>query len=466
MTRSIKSVLWLDDPQAPSSELPNILIRNGLQISTGPGPGKGLEMLQANRFDAVFIQLTRDLEYEPLLRQISDLETPVPSIVVARDPSVAEAVSVMQAGAVAYIEPPLTSNSVTSALDKAAMACESAPGSVGLHSRDSGTKRGCVKIIGKSKAIKHVFLLIKKLCDTDTTVLIQGESGTGKELIAQALHYDGERRKGPFVSVNCGAIPEELLESELFGHEKGAFTHAIRTRIGRFELAHGGTVFLDEIAEMSPMLQVKILRVLQDHQFERIGSTKTIKSDFRVIAATNRDLEQEVKKGNFREDLYYRLNVVMIKAPPLRNRISDVPLLFENFIEKFNRSGKKSISKIDPDLMPYMIKYSWPGNVRELENTIERMVILASGKRLTIEDLPSRLLNSEPIKSGEITEIPSEGFYMSKVTAEFEKNIIIQALDQTNWVKNRAAKLLHVNRTTLLEKMKRHNMGARMMNDE
>ena len=461
MTKPIKSVLWLDDPQAPSPELPNILISKGLLLSTGPCSDKGMEMLRENRFDVVFIQLTPDLEHKSLLRQISDLEMSVPVIAIARDPSVTEAVSVMQAGAVAYIEPPLTANSITSALDKAAVARESVSGQAGLHHyHASGTKRGYAKIIGKSKAISHVFTLIKKLCDTDTTVLIQGESGTGKELIAQALHYEGERRKGPFVSVNCGAIPEELLESELFGHEKGAFTHAIRTRIGRFELAHGGTVFLDEIAEMSPMLQVKILRVLQDHQFERIGSTKTITSDFRVIAATNRELEQEVKKGNFREDLYYRLNVVMIKAPPLRDRISDIPLLLEIFIEKFNRSRKKSISEIGSDIMPYMLKYSWPGNVRELENTAERMVILASGRRLTVEDLPSRLLESEPVKSGEIQEIPAEGFYMSEVVAEFEKKIIIQALDQTNCVKNRAAKLLHVNRTTLLEKMKRHNLVA------
>ncbi|MCK5437830.1 MAG: sigma-54-dependent Fis family transcriptional regulator, partial [Desulfobulbaceae bacterium] len=325
-----------------------------------------MEMLRENRFDVVFIQLTPDLEHKSLLRQISDLEMSVPVIAIARDPSVTEAVSVMQAGAVAYIEPPLTANSITSALDKAAVARESVSGQAGLHhSHASGTKRGYAKIIGKSKAISHVFTLIKKLCDTDTTVLIQGESGTGKELIAQALHYEGERRKGPFVSVNCGAIPEELLESELFGHEKGAFTHAIRTRIGRFELAHGGTVFLDEIAEMSPMLQVKILRVLQDHQFERIGSTKTITSDFRVIAATNRELEQEVKKGNFREDLYYRLNVFPITVPPLRERFDDITLLASAFAEQFAQKIGRMVNPLAEACINRLKSYDWPGNVRE-----------------------------------------------------------------------------------------------------
>ena len=238
--------------------------------------------------------------------------------------------------------------------------------------------KGCVSIIGNSKEIKQVFARIKKVCDADTTVLVRGESGTGKELIAQALHYDGNRSGGPFIPVNCGAIPGELLESELFGHEKGAFTHAVRTRLGRFELADSGTVFLDEISEMSPMLQVKLLRVLQEKQFERIGGTKTISSDFRVVAATNRDLEQEVKEGRFREDLYYRLNVIPIDAPPLRKRSHDIPLLVDYFIHKFTRTRKKKIKSVTGEAMSLLLRYNWPGNVRELENMVERMVILDS----------------------------------------------------------------------------------------
>ena len=325
-------------------------------------------------------------------------------------------------------------------------------------------------IIGESEKMKNVFSLIERVCDADTTVLVRGESGTGKELIAQALHYHGERSEGPFVPVNCGAIPGELLESELFGHEKGAFTHAIRTRMGRFELADGGTVFLDEISEMSPMLQVKLLRVLQEKQFERIGGTKTISSDFRVVAATNRDLEDEVRKGTFREDLYYRLNVIPIESPPLREREGDIALLVEHFVKKFTTSKSKGIITLSPEVLTCLRRYSWPGNVRELENVIERMVILSMGDELTVEDLPERVLagGGEDVSSAaaEIGEIPKEGFVLSAMVAEFEKKLIVQALEQTGWVKNRAAKLLNVNRTTLIEKLKRYEITAPLAADQ
>ncbi len=317
----------------------------------------------------------------------------------------------------------------------------------------------CSNIIGKSPSICKVFSLIEKVQDTDSTVLIQGESGTGKELIAQALHYGGERGDKPFVPVNCGAIPAELLESELFGHEKGAFTHAIRTRIGRFEMADRGTVFLDEIAEMSPVLQVKLLRVLQEKKFERVGGAKTITSDFRVIAATNRDLAEEVRNGHFREDLYYRLTVIPIESPPLRVRKSDIPLLVEKFLERFCASKKRVIRKIDDDAMECLKRYQWPGNVRELENMVERMVILAAGDVITLEDLPPQLLNaSASVVSAVVEEIPETDFCLSEVVADYEMKLIVRALHQTGWVKNRAAKLLKVNRTTLLEKMKRHGV--------
>jgi transcriptional regulator with GAF, ATPase, and Fis domain len=315
------------------------------------------------------------------------------------------------------------------------------------------------KIVGKSSSIRKVFSLIERVCDTDSTVLIQGESGTGKELIAQALHYSGDRSKKPFVPVNCGAIPAELLESELFGHEKGAFTHAIRTRIGRFEMADKGTVFLDEIAEMSPVLQVKLLRVLQEKQFERVGGTKTISSDFRVIAATNQNLEDAVANGTFREDLYYRLTVIPITSPPLRERRGDIPLLFDTFLKRFCLSKKRELKGISAEAMIQLKNYDWPGNVRELENMVERMVILTIGNEITLEDLPPRIYDAQPTnETPAITEIPDTGFCLSKVLAAYEKKLIIRALEQTGWVKNRAAKLIQVNRTTLLEKMKRHGV--------
>ena len=351
------------------------------------------------------------------------------------------------------------------------------------------TVTGCAAIIGRSARIQQVFELIRKVADADTTVLVRGESGTGKELVAQALHQEGVRSRGPFVAVNCGAIPSELLESELFGHERGAFTHAIRTRPGRFELADGGTVFLDEIAEMSPMLQVKLLRVLQEKKFERIGGTRTIVSDFRVVAATNRDLEEEVKIGRFREDLYYRLNVIPIDTPPLRERADDIPLLVDYFVDRFNVSRRKKINGLRSEATECLLRYPWPGNVRELENTVERMVILAGGRELGRDDLPERLLAAvaasgpaaapggadmgteravagaaNPASGGAASaagwEIPEEGLVLSEVVADFEKKLIVQAMERTGWVKNRAAKLLKVNRTTLLEKMKRYNLNG------
>ena len=314
---------------------------------------------------------------------------------------------------------------------------------------------GLSVMIGKSRLMRQVFTLIDKICDSDSTVLVQGESGTGKELIAKALHFRSRRKGNLFVPVNCGAIPGELLESELFGHEKGAFTNAFQTRIGRFELAHGGTVFLDEIAEMSPMLQVKLLRVLQEKQFERVGGVKMIDSDFRIIAATNRDLEEEVSLGNFREDLFYRLTVIPIKAPSLRQRPVDIPLLIDYFLQKANGGKGRKIEGVDEDALDLMIKYHWPGNVRELENLIERMMILAASPMIAVDDLPRKFRDSKPSVCENYDEIPDTGFFLSKVVASYEKRLIIQALKQTGWVKNRAAKLLNVNRTTLLEKMKR-----------
>lgn len=305
--------------------------------------------------------------------------------------------------------------------------------------------------------MRQLFSLIDKVADTDTTILIQGESGTGKELVARAVHQQGLRRKGPFIPVNCGAIPVELLESELFGHEKGAFTHAIRTRIGRFELAHGGTVFLDEISEMSPMLQVKLLRVLQEREFERVGGTQTIKSDFRVVAATNRRLEDELRQGRFREDLFYRLNVIPVMVPPLRERQADIPLLTEHFIRLFTVSKSRDISGVSEEVMGHLVRYQWPGNVRELENIIERMVILTSDEEITVVDLPEKILNSGPT-AGLVSEISPQGFFLQQAVADYEKEIIIKALNQVNWVNNQAAKLLNVNRTTLIEKMKRYKL--------
>lgn len=448
-----RSVLTVGPATVNLAELFKKIEKKWGSVTWLPTPAAAAGWLEGNSCDAVFFHAPAALDGDAvafLERVAADL----PCVVLAGKPSVSEAMVVARAGVGEYIEAPFAWGALEAALGRFWAGEEAGAGARGEQ------PRGGAAIVGKSDRMAKVFSLIKKVCDTDTTVLIRGESGTGKELIAQALHYEGARRNGPFIAVNCGAIPGELLESELFGHEKGAFTHAIRTRMGRFELAHGGTVFLDEISEMSPMLQVKLLRVLQERKFERIGGTRTIQSDFRVVAATNRDLDQEVAAGRFREDLYYRLNVIPIEAPPLRERKGDIALLIDYFIDKCNRVRQKKISGVAPEAMRQLLQYPWPGNVRELENTVERMVILAAGRELTAEDLPDRLLGTLPAATAaqDVHEIPGEGFFLNEVVADFEKRLIVQALDQTAWVRNRAAKLLNVNRTTLIEKMKRFGL--------
>ena len=406
--------------------------------------------------DAVLLYVR---ESDPAMVQIRQLKSGLPDIplvVWLASADMHELVEIVRAGAVDCLVAPDVDRRLLQILRKAVAENE---GGRAPEVGDAKQSRGLKTIVGSSRKIKEVFSLITKICDADTTVLIQGESGTGKELIAQALHYEGTRRNGPFVPVNCGAIPADLLESELFGHEKGAFTHALNTRIGRFELANGGTIFLDEVSEMSPMLQVKILRALQEKQFERIGGTRTITSDFRVIAATNRDLESEVKEGRFREDLYYRLNVIPIVAPPLRERPTDILPLAQYFINRFDRLKEKRISGISPEARKLLLGYNWPGNVRELENVMERLVILAGGPVIEVDDLPERVKNGGARSvQNPVDEIPEGDFNLSDAVAAFEKRLIIQALNQTDWVKNRAAQLLHVNRTTLIEKMKRYDL--------
>jgi len=319
-------------------------------------------------------------------------------------------------------------------------------------------------IIGECQEIKDVFHTIEKVANTDSTVLITGESGTGKELTARAIHNNSCRRKSPMVVLNCGAIPSELLESELFGHEKGAFTGAHQPRIGRFEMANGGTIFLDEIGDMSPGLQVKLLRVLQEQCFERVGSVKTIHVDIRIISATNKDLKKAIKDGSFREDLYYRLNVIPINMPSLHKRKTDIPLLINHFLEKRqayfdkNTKGKKVFSQ---RAIETLTSYHWPGNIRELENLIERLSILVDTRTIRYQDLPEKIQEKVTIRQNvpeSIMEKNWPGF--NQAVNQFQKNLILQALNQTNWIKAKAATLLKMNRTTLVEKIKKMNLES------
>ncbi len=301
-------------------------------------------------------------------------------------------------------------------------------------------------ILGKNDGMQAIYELISDLSNTDSTVLIQGESGTGKELIARAIHFNSHRKNKPFVVANCSAYSQNLLESELFGHEKGSFTGAIRRKTGRFELAHGGTIFLDEIGEVSPPTQILLLRVLQDHRFERVGGEETLEVDVRVIAATNKNLMEEIRKGTFREDLYYRLNVIPIFVPPLREREDDIPLLASHFLQKFSQEKGKEVTSISPEVMEILLAHSWPGNVRELENVIEHAIIIAKQEKILPKDLPQYLLQ-QPLPTKQLISLQ-----------DHEKSLIMKTLEENNWNKHRTAKKLKINRSTLYGKMRRYGL--------
>ena len=316
--------------------------------------------------------------------------------------------------------------------------------------------------------MQQVLDFVQKVADSDSTVLIQGESGTGKELIARMLHFNSSRKDRPMVPVNCGAIPETLLESELFGHEKGAFTGAAQTRMGRFELANGGTIFLDEVGEMSLSLQVKLLRVIQERSFERVGGSRTIQVDVRIVAATNQDLEKMVEEKRFRQDLYYRLNVIPIITPPLRDRQSDIPLLIDHFLKRFNHMKQTEVSGFTPEALELLTAFQWPGNIRELENMVERLVVLKKRGQLSVEDLPEKL-HKKPAAQPEMKEqfirFTEDGIHLSNEVEQYENQLIVEAMRKANGVTARAAQLLHVNRTTLVEKLKRRGFDTKSRAD-
>lgn len=315
--------------------------------------------------------------------------------------------------------------------------------------------------IGESDAIKKISAVVARVSGTDSTVLITGESGTGKELIARAIHANSSRRNAPMITINCGAIPRELLESELFGHEKGAFTGAHRTRVGRFELADNGTIFLDEIGDMSPDLQVKLLRVLQEKCFERVGGTRSINVNVRIISATNKDLKKAIKENTFREDLFYRLNVIPIIVPSLRERRKDIPLLVDHFIRKMDEKNSWGIKQFSPEAMAALCRYEWQGNVRELENMMERISVLVEKDTVDLIDLPEYISGMEPDIIEAIS--PLEDFFengmgFNEAVEEHQKKLIMHALSKTNWVKAKAAEMLKMKRTTLVEKIKKMNL--------
>ena len=313
-------------------------------------------------------------------------------------------------------------------------------------------------IIGHGTAMQKIFRIVEKVAASDTTIMLNGETGTGKGLIARAIHLASGRKDKPFVQINCGATPEGLLESEFFGYRRGAFTGATADKAGKFEMAKGGTIFLDEIGDMSADLQVKVLRVLEEGEFERVGGNETIKTDARIVAATHRDLEEEVQKGNFREDLFYRLYVIPIMLPTLKERQGDIPYLISYFLKKFSPKKEEKQTIISDKAMKIMVNYSWPGNVRELRNLIERLVVLNEGQEITPSDLPEKLRIESDQQTQRKLDLAGEGISFSTAVSEFEKALIVSALEKTNWVKNQAAQFLKIKRTTLVEKIKRYQL--------
>ena len=460
MKQDNASILVADDDPGLLQGLKEILEAEGYQVATATDGEQGFLLIKEQAFDLVLSDLAMPgLDGIELLKHLKREQPECPCIIITGYGTITNAVTAMRQGAYDYFTKPVDATElrlvVARALEHRRLKWEN------RHLKKQLQKRfGFANMVGNSEPMVRVFDLIRKVADSDSSVLILGESGTGKELIAHAIHYNSPRAEGPLIPVNCAAIPEELLESELFGHERGAFTHAVRTRIGRFEQANGGTIFLDEISEMSPGLQVKILRVLQNHTFERIGGVKTILVDIRVIAATNRNLEELVSQNKFREDLFYRLNVIPIRVPPLRERNTDIPLLLHHFLELFSRTKKKPLRRLSPTVLEMLCQYPWPGNVRELENLMERLVILAEGEVIEVTDLPEKFQRriSPPLEKSE--DFPKRGVHFNDAVQSFERNLILKALRQSNWVKSQAAKLLHINRTTLLEKMKKQNIPS------
>lgn len=419
-------------------------------------------MLDQNAFDVVVTDFTDDDLAGPSFLDDFVINYPeIPCVICTCNASVRRSVEAIKRGAFDYLTVSDSHEHIRAGVEKAIART----GFSGLKRRKEDQTPGYLfaDLVGESPEIQKVFKTIEKVATSESTILITGESGTGKELVARAIHYNSHRCEKPLVIINCGAIPGELLESELFGHEKGAFTGALRTRIGRFELADGGTIFLDEIGDMSPDLQVKLLRVLQEQTFERVGSTRTMKVDIRVLAATNKDLASSIDDGKFREDLFYRLNVIPIRVPPLRQRKSDIPLLINFFLTRLGgrrRQDRKRMKRFSEKALEAMLKYNWPGNIRELENLMERLSVLVDGDIIELEDLPDSIRGTDSGLFPSLLSTLESGLGFNEAIDQYQRRLILQALDHTGWVKAKAAELLKINRTTLVEKIKKMNIEA------
>ncbi len=457
-------ILIIDDEAHNLQALMLLLSHAGYQVQTATSGEEALEIMKKNPFEIIITDLfLPGVSGIDILKQVKE-DSPYTSVILITGNASAEtAVEAMKEGAFDYITKPFNFEKlkviVAKAVEKSRLVAEN----LYLRQQLRGKYR-FDNIIGNSLPMQQVFSRMERIVNTDSTILILGESGTGKELVAKAIHYNSGRKDHPFIAINCGAIPGELLESELFGHVKGSFTGAVVDKPGRFEAANNGSIFLDEIGNMPMHLQIKLLRVLQEQEVERVGSTHKIKLNVRVISATNANLEDEVRAGNFRDDLYYRLNVIPVHLPPLRERREDIALLARSFLQKFCREMKRPLMSISPEAMTALELYAWPGNVRELENMMERTVALTDGEIIARDDLPAYISGIESPAAVMTTTPPRitpEGIDMMEIIGDLERQMISEALELSGGVKARAAALLGINRTTLVEKIKRFDLEAK-----
>ncbi len=449
-------ILIVDDEVDALDLMEELFNKHGYETFTARNGVEALEVIREHEPDIMISDMVMpEMDGIKLLEIIRKKYPDISVIMITAHGTIETAVDAMKKGAKDYILKPLRLDEILSKVDTISQLKSLIKENQYLREKLS-QKYNFNNIIGKNRKMLELFDLIKDIAKTNSTVLITGESGTGKELIANAIHFNSDRIKKPFVKVNCGVLAENLLESELFGHVKGAFTGAIRDKLGRFEMANGGTIFLDEIGDISLNMQLKLLRVLQEGEFERVGGTETIKVDVRIIAATNRDLQELMRKGEFRQDLYYRLNVIPIEVPPLRERKDDIPLLVTHFLTKFNEQFNKNIDSIDDEAMQCLQEYDWPGNIRELENLVERAVVLNKTGRLTLKDFPPYIVQKrEPALEVEIDSDQS----LNDLVDNFEKQIIMKALRENNFNKLRTAEKLGIHRSTFMSKLKKYGIN-------
>lgn len=448
-------ILVVDDEANLRKVLAAILRKDGYEVAVAENGEQALAEFEKNGADVIISDLVMPkLGGMDILNRVRASRDDVPVIIITAHGTVDSAVEAIKAGAFDYITKPFEHSEIRAVVAKAARTQEANQG----HVAPDGSARK--SIVGSGARMEEIFKIIDKVADTPSTVLITGESGTGKELVATALHQGSSRRDKPLIKINCAAIPKDLMESELFGYERGAFTGAVSSKPGRFELADGGTLFLDEIGEVPLEMQVKLLRVLQESEFERVGGIKTTRVDVRLIAATNRDLAKETEAGRFRKDLFYRLNVVPIVLPSLRERADDIPQLVVHFIEKYNKRLNKKIEGVSDETLALLRAWPWPGNIRELENLMERVLLFADGPRIEAKDLPEGVrggLAAAPNSPLDTTPAPGETplkDFLKQKQAEIEKSFIVQALAKTEGNVTRAAKLLQISRKSLQTKMK------------